>query len=173
MRLVTPGEAWKGSYLGYVAELDERGESPVPFPLSYDPSDFPALVARLEDEAAGRGLPSGFVSNSTYWLVDSGEQVVGVSNLRHRLTERLRREGGHIGYGVRPSARGRGVGKALLAKTLEEACKRDITRALITCDRSNFGSIGVILANGGVFSDEGYVPERDAVFRRYWIDLAI
>lgn len=63
-----------------------------------------AGFARLAGCERGEGIPPGFVPHSTCWLVDDRDEVVGVANLRHRLTERLRVEGGHIGYGVRPSA---------------------------------------------------------------------
>lgn len=33
--------------------------------------------------------------------------VIGTISLRHELNDYLRREGGHIGYGVRPTASGR------------------------------------------------------------------
>src|ERR1700676_764268 len=95
------------SYRDLIREFPEGGEPLIPFTLTFPNDDFPAFVARLAACARGEGLPPGFVPNSTYWLVCDGA-VVGVSNLRHALTDSLRREGGNIGYGVRPSARRRG-----------------------------------------------------------------
>ncbi|HMB08301.1 MAG TPA: GNAT family N-acetyltransferase, partial [Isosphaeraceae bacterium] len=73
----------------------------------------------------------------------------GVSNLRHALTDKLRREGGHVGYGVRPSRRGQGLATAMLALTLEKARALGIDRVLITCGKENVSSAKVIRKNGG------------------------
>ena len=83
----------------------DLGEALVPFPLAFENEDFSAFLGKLSACARGEGIPEGFVPHSTYWLVRDGSEVIGVSNLRHRLTKALRFEGGHIGYGVRPTAR--------------------------------------------------------------------
>ena len=156
------------SYRGMVREMLDRGESPIPFPLSFDNHDFPALVAKLEAQARGE-VPAGFVANSTFWLVDDAGEVVGVSNLRHALTDRLRIEGGHIGYGVRPSARRRGHATELLARTLAEARALGVAEALVTCSSTNSGSIGTILKCGGRFQSEEFIESRGEVVRRYLV----
>jgi predicted acetyltransferase len=109
LRLVNPSKDLEPSYRSLIEELESLGEKRVPFPLSFPHQNFAELIARLEDNSNGRGLPDGFVAHSTYWLVAESE-ILGVSNLRHSLTPTLRREGGNIGYGVRPRARGHGYG---------------------------------------------------------------
>lgn len=96
---------------------------------------------------------------------------MGVSNLRHSLTDRLRREGGHIGYGVRPSARGHGYATEMLRLTLDRARRRGLSTVLLTCARSNVASARTIVRNGGILASEEFLPERDEVVQRYWIDL--
>jgi predicted acetyltransferase len=87
------------------------------------------------------------------------------------LTPELEYEGGHIGYDIRPSARRRGFGTALLRLTLERAAALGICDVRLTCDADNIGSIRVIENNGGVL--EGEVPsrERATLIRQYWIPL--
>lgn len=83
-------------------------------------SDFELFIKKLEAYALGQQLPEGYVPMSTFWLsVD--DTLVGISKLRHHLTESLRIEGGHIGYGIRPSERKKGYGTKLLELTLLEA----------------------------------------------------
>jgi predicted acetyltransferase len=82
------------------------------------------------------------------------EGYIGRIALRHRLTEHLLREGGHIGYDVRPPARRRGHATAMLRAALPEAAARGIPSALITCEADNLASAKVILANGGVLENE-------------------
>lgn len=95
--------------------------------------------------------------------------MVAVSNLRHELTEGLRREGGHIGYGVRPSARHRGHATRILQETLARAAARGITEVLLTCDKANVGSARTIMNAGGLLVSEELLPGRDDATQRYII----
>jgi predicted acetyltransferase len=169
-RLVAPSVAFKDSYRALVAEFTASGEPLVPFPLSFPHDNFEAFLAGLAGCERGIGIPADFVPHSTYWLVE-GDEVVGVSNLRHRLTDRLRTEGGHIGYGIRPSARGRGLGREILRLTLAEAARRGIGRVLLTCARANAPSAAVIAANGGRLDSEEYIEARGEVVQRWWVEL--
>ncbi len=171
LRLEEPTASLAESYRGLVREFLEGGERLVPFPLSFPHDDFAAFLDRLTACARGEGLPPGFVAHSTYWLVRGGTEVVGVSNLRHQLTEALRREGGHIGYGVRPSARRSGIATELLRQTLVRAGAMGLSEVLITCDRANEPSIRTILRNGGVLASEEFLPERGESMQRYRITI--
>jgi predicted acetyltransferase len=170
LTLINPAIDYEQSYRDLLRELLERQEPLVPFPLQYPADDFPALIRRLDDASRGQAIPEGFVAHSTYWLVDSAKTVLGVSNLRHELTAKLKRYGGHIGYGIRPSVRGRGCGKLILKLTLSEARARAITNVLLTCGKHNLASARVILANGGIFESEEFVAEHNEMVQRYWIE---
>ena len=169
LRLETPRLDLLESYRGLVREFENAGEDLVPFPLTFSHADGPAFVRRLARAARGEGLPDGFVAHSTYWLVLDGETVVGVSNLRHELTPHLRHEGGHIGYGVRPSARGRGFGHEILRQTLQRAAGLGLGQVLIACDAKNERSIRVILRNGGELEADNVVAQDGEIMHRYWI----
>ncbi|HUP98583.1 MAG TPA: GNAT family N-acetyltransferase [Usitatibacter sp.] len=171
IRFERPHPALADSYRALVREFDDRDEMRVPFPLDWDCADFAAFIARLDAASRGEGLPQGFVPHSTFWLVDEAGEVVAVSNLRHRLTDGLRVEGGNIGYGVRPSARRRGHATELLRRTLAEAGALGLDRALLTCAKDNPGSIGTILRCGGRYDSEEFVESRGKVVQRYWIDI--
>ncbi len=106
--LVQPSAHLCDSYRALVAEFVAYGSPLVPFTLSFDHTDFDAFMSKLADCAKGVGVPEGFVAHSTFWLVRDWTEVVGVSNIRHSLTPSLLREGGSIGYGVRPTARNQG-----------------------------------------------------------------
>lgn len=169
--LATPDAALGASYRGLLAEVIAAEEALIPFPLAFPSDDIDALLVRLDACARGIDLPEGFVPHSTYWLVRDGAEVVGVANLRHALTPALRVEGGNIGYGIRPSARGRGYGVAILALALERARDLGLDRVLLTCAKTNVASARSIERNGGVLADEAYLPARGEVVLRYWIDL--
>ncbi len=170
LELVPPDMAYRDSYRGMVAEVAAAGESPVPFVLGLEHDDFAALLGQLQDCARGIGIPAGFVAHSTWWLVRNHAEVVGVSNIRHALTDGLRREGGNIGYGIRPSVRRQGLGIAILRKSLARAAERGMQRVLVTCAKANVGSARSIVRNGGVLESEEYLPARGEIVQRYWIE---
>lgn len=170
LRLEKPHAAFADSYRGLVKEFVDAGEELVPFPLSFPNDDFAAFVARLEACSRGEDIPPGFVAHSTFWLVDN-ETVVAVSNLRHSLTDALRREGGNIGYGVRLSARRKGFATEILRRTLERARDLGLSEALVTCSNTNEASSRTIVKNGGVLDSEEFLPERDEVVQRYRVAL--
>lgn len=142
--------------------------------LTLDPSllekDFQLYIKKLFDESVGKGLPEGHVPQTTYWLVD-GDDFIGRVSIRHSLTEKLLREGGHIGYDIRPSKRKQGFGKKILAFVLPKAKELGITRALVTCDETNIGSKKIIQANGGVLENSIAMDNELPKKLRYWIDL--
>ena len=170
LRLEEPQERFRYSYCGLVREFSEGGEALVPFPLSFPHDDFHAFLARMRAASRGEGISPGFVPHSTYWLVRGSSEVVGVSNVRHRLTEALRRAGGLIGYGVRPSARKRGYATELLRQSLLRAWSFGADEAWLTCAKTNEASVRTILRNGGYLVSEEFLPERNEVIQRYRID---
>lgn len=89
---------------------------------------------------------------------------------RHQLTEHLYQAGGHIGYGIRPSARLRGYAAKLLELSLIEAKKLGINDVLVVCDAGNVGSERTIIKNGGK-PDTDYIEEDGNVVKRYWIKI--
>lgn len=171
LTLVEPSIEYQNSYVRHVEECREHDTALVPFVLQIPCADFNAFIRELRGYSEGQNLNPGFVPNSTFWLLEDRAEVVGVSNIRHRLTDKLRVEGGHIGYGIRPSRRGRGYGNAILEKSLTEAKKLGIEKVLVTCGKDNTPSARTILRNGGVLESEQYVPERQTIVQRYWIEL--
>ncbi|MCH1883623.1 GNAT family N-acetyltransferase [Agrococcus sp. ARC_14] len=123
---------------------------------------------RLQNE---RGI-DGFVPATAWWIVDDAAPgtVLGSIHLRHELNEWLLAEGGHIGYGVRPSARGRGVATAALLLVLERARAMGIERVLLCCESDNPASRATIVAAGGVLEDVRESAEHGR-YERYWIAL--
>ena len=106
---------------------------------------------------------------ASYWWIVEGGTYLGAITLRHALNEKLLDGGGHIGYGVRPSARGRGLATWAVGHVLDRARERGMDRVLITCDDVNLASARTIERNGGVLEDV-----RDTWLgrtRRYWITL--
>ncbi|MFA6410863.1 MAG: GNAT family N-acetyltransferase [Candidatus Buchananbacteria bacterium] len=130
--------------------------------------DFFSFIKKLNDSAKGINLPKGYVAYSTHWLIDNGE-FVGKTSIRHRLTKKLRQEGGHIGYEIRPTKRRLGYGTKILKLVLPKAKKLGFGKVLLTCNDDNIGSIKIIEKNGGVFLDKILFNKK--LKRRYWLNL--
>jgi predicted acetyltransferase len=137
---------------------------------SIDVENFKDSVRQAKNHAKGIGLPDGWVPASTYWLICQG-RIVGTCNLRHELNDFLREFGGHIGYSVRPSERGKGFGTQMLRLLLEKARVLGIKRLLVTCDDNNIASAKVIESNGGKLANKVIKNDSKILLRRYWIDL--
>ncbi|MEU8465360.1 GNAT family N-acetyltransferase [Streptomyces sp. NPDC029003] len=107
--------------------------------------------------------------HASHWWIAEGDTYLGAIDLRHYLNGFLLDAAGHIGYGVRPSARGRGVATWALGAVLHEARILGMDRVLLTCDPDNEASVRTIERAGGVLEDV-----RDTLVgpkRRYWITL--
>lgn len=125
---------------------------------------FKSKLPELVDNARGINLPEGYVPQTIYWLYIDGKPVA-YGKLRHALNEQLLRHGGHIGYTVRPSERGKGYGKLLLKELLRAAKKKHLDKVLITCNVDNVRSRRVVESNGGMLEN---IIDRTC---RYWIHL--
>lgn len=170
IRLVAPSLELEPAYRECEAEFNAQGED---F-LGVAATDWPAYVERCAEEAEGITRDPARVPQTVLLLARAtpGQvRLVGVAKLRHMLTPALEDIGGHIGYSIRPSERGKGYGVRILALTLE--CARDLglTHVLLTCDSDNIHSARIIQRNGGVLTSEGYSPLRGARVSRYWIAL--
>ncbi len=160
-RLVDPTVRLRASFLAAVAEFRADPGHPVPwFVTDVDPAAltdaaaFDAYVSRVLAERTEAGARrDAAVPMTTLWWAD-GDELLGRIAIRHRLTPRLARVGGHIGYDVRPGARRRGHATAMLAAALPLAAALGITEALLTCDDTNTASRHVIESNGGRLTGE-------------------
>ena len=122
-------------------------------------------LASNQNHEMGINLPEGWVPDIQLVAFSRDGQAVGFLNLRLRLNNYLLNEGGHIGYSIRPSERGKGYAKESLRQGLQVAKEKNIHRALVTCSTENPASREVILANGGQFEDVRNGTER------YWIEV--
>lgn len=172
MQLTKPDIKYKSSFLEALEEYQKEEKSEKHDrnrhynELSKEDLDknFNAYVKKELAKEKGAYLPEGHVPETVLWLIDNGE-FVGKINIRHKLTEGLMKLGGHMGYDIRPSKRGKGYGKKMLELALQEAKKLGIENVLITCNFDNIPSKKVIEANGGLLEDQ------QGTKLRYWISL--
>lgn len=162
----TDEAAFKAAVREFAAETP-----PWQFAFEFEEDDaFPDYVRRLETWSRGENISERFVPNTFLVGVVDGV-IVGRLSLRHCLNEFLRREGGHIGYGVVPSHRRKGYATGMLRLALPHCARLGIKRALLTCDVDNHGSRTVIERCGGVFDRITDYPDMPVQKRHYWITV--
>lgn len=169
IKLVAPQSLYWDDYIAAcreheTAELFDRGQTP----LLYDAAWRGEQLFRFRQEHLGLDFSSAMVPQSTFWLVHN-DKYIGTGRIRHWLTPQLMLDGGHIGYSIRPSMRGRGFGTYLLKLLLPKARNRGIGTALIMCDYDNTASYRVIEKNGGWLHDviEIEIDGKPYTTRRY------
>lgn len=132
------------------AELAAEGWT---FALDRDrATDFAAWCDLMAAQADGRDLAPDRV-RASFLLAEVDGEVIGRVSVRHELNDFLRREGGHIGYGVRPAHRRRGYATAILRRSLTLLAAEGVAEALVTCDDDNLASAVVIERCGGQLRD--------------------
>ncbi len=134
--------------------------------------DFGAYVQSLWDEEAGINLPDGFVPCTHRWLVTAEGAVAGVTRLRHTIdTPFLAANGGHIGYDVAPSHRGKGLGHIALAVALAEARRIGLRTVLLYTAEDNAPSRATIARAGGVLESIAYSEFWKEPLCKYWVPV--
>ena len=136
-----------GSQINGTGGLDRYGD------------DYGGWLKKLETDYTRK--PGGEkVPARTFFLVREGDRrIVGMSNIRLALNERLRRFGGNIGYSIRPTERGKGYNKINLYLGLKVCAEHGIDRVLLDADLDNPASWRTMEALGGTrvreyFDDE-------------------
>lgn len=152
--------------------LDEwnlTGEKIVPYAIRrIDYHNFEYYCKNLENKESN----GDFVPNSTFFCLDEDRNIiVGAVNIRHYLKESLLLNGGHIGDGVRPSERRKGIATKMIALALDECKKIGIKRVLMVCNKENIASAKSIIKNGGILENE--IEVNGVIEQRYWIDLTL
>jgi len=167
-RLLDPSRDKREAFLRMAQDWLEHGNDRYHLALE----DFDAYLARLHRFSDAAQVPSGWVPGIELWLEDDAGEIAACVRLRFWLTPSLEAEGGHIGYDVRPSSRGRGFGTAALGLVLPEARRRGLERVRLTVDSDNLPSIKIIERNGGVLSGEAISGKTGKPIRQYWIDTS-
>ena len=168
LKLVKPSRKYKRQIIDCMEEWDrlESMKKVVPAALRGDYHDFDNY-SKTRDVLKDDGK---YVPSSTYFCLDEERDIiVGAVNIRHYLNENLLKTGGHIGDGVRPSERGKGIATEMISLALKKCKRLGIDRVLMTCDKDNIASARTIQKNGGVLENE--VDNEGETVQRYWIDL--
>ena len=169
MNLVFPAERYRDEWYDILDEIENAGETIVPYSLKMETDDYDAYLRIINDFSNGVNL-NGWVPADTFFLVDGeNPRILGAVSIRYALNNYLFNFGGHIGYGVRPSERRKGCAAEMLRLALEVCRSKNMEKVLICCYKDNIASARTMLKNGAVLENE--VREDDKTVQRYWIRL--
>jgi predicted acetyltransferase len=153
MGMVPLRGAHEAAYRGFLADFDAAGE---PFiPGWFCPRDWSAerCGQHVAGQERGENLPYSGVPCTTRFL-EIGGDLLGVANFRQQLRGDLYRYAGHIGYSVRPSARGRGHATTMLRWAMAYGRELGIEALFVTVDPANQASRRVVRKCGGLLVQE-------------------
>ena len=162
LRFEVPGPARKEDAAAYIREFHAFGSAiNGTGGLNRYLDDYEGWLEKLNADYA-REPDEEKVPARTYFLVREGDgRIVGMINIRLALNERLRRYGGHIGYSIRPTERGKGYNKINLYLGLKVCARYGIESVLLDADLDNPASWRTMEALGGVRVRK-YFDDREA-----------
>lgn len=155
-----PGMARKDDAIAYVNEFYQyQSEINGTGGLQRFLEDYGAWLEKLSADYV-RIPDEERVPARTYFLVRASDgRIVGMSNIRLALNEKLRRFGGHIGFSIRPTERGKGYNNVNLYLALKVCARYGVESVLMDADLDNPASWRTMEALGGTrireyFDDE-------------------
>lgn len=133
-------------------------------------STYAEWLVKIQKDIDIANTPKDRVPGLTYFYVrEEDDTIVGMINIRLALNDFLRKEGGHIGYSIRPTERSKGYATKMLSEALDFCRTIGMNNFIISCDKDNPASAGVIKNCGGVLDAEFYSDTFKEVIQRYCI----
>ena len=174
MRMVFPTIECKEQAIDFINELREYGSEINGAGSLYEmlqTATYEDWLKKVINDVDVANIRPGRVPALTYFYVrEEDNRVVGMSNIRLRLNDFLRTQGGHIGYCIRPTERRKGYATSMLGESLRVCRVMGIDKVIVTCDTVNIASAKTIQNNGGVLDAEFYSDVFKTDIQRYIID---
>ena len=176
LKLVKPSKKYLKSFMKVLDEYKKdknhfgRGDI-APWIKAIEENKVDEYLEKLSNFETGTNLPAGYVSGTTFWLMDDNEWI-GSFNIRHSLTPKLEQTGGHIAANISPKHRGEYSTFIGIKLCLKEAAKLGLKRVLMTCDVNNSASykgiLGLLKLYGGEQISDSIVEDKRS--HRVWIN---
>ncbi|UDI79059.1 GNAT family N-acetyltransferase [Staphylococcus taiwanensis] len=154
----------KDALMEYLQEWYNNDEPIVPSNTDLSRySSFEEMVDYLNKETTDKD----WVPTTTrFCFID--DQIVGAVDIRHHLNRRLVNIGGHVGYGVAQSFRGRGIASFMLQEAKVFLKEMGVDKVLMTTNPKNIASQKVIKHSGG-YEIESYIKKNGNLVSRFEI----
>lgn len=134
-------------------------------------NDYEGWIEKLEQDY-NRIPNEEKVPARTFFLVRiSDDKIIGMANIRTVLNKRLEEFGGNIGYGIRPSERGKGYNKINLYLALKICKEYGIKIAKLDADLDNPASWKTMEALGGIRTKQYFYEQYNCEVVDYEINV--
>lgn len=175
MKMMFPTTAYKRKAVEYINEFYSYG-SEINGSGSLDrylkESTYEKWLEKILRDIDIANIQEGKVPALTYFYIrESDDRIVGMVNIRLALNDFLEREGGHIGYSVRPTERKKHYATSMLKNALQVCRTIGIKDIIVTCDKSNIASARVIKNCNGELDAEFFSDTYGEMIQRYVIKL--
>lgn len=167
--LIKPTEVHESLVIDMIDEFKSNNENIIPSALSLNNLSYKEWLSRLKNLECKSTCPDGLVP-SNFYLLFNENKLIGAIDIRIELNDFFLKKGGNIGYGIRPTERGKGFAKIQLKLGLKEAQKFGLEKVLLTCNKDNLASSRTIERCNGVLENE-FIEEDGQITSRYWIEL--
>lgn len=161
MELRKPTLSDKEKLLDYVKEHYDNGEMSISASNGMPTMEYEEWLEKLKNDEDGKNIEWGI--SETYILVDNNK-VLGMLNIRYTLTNKKAEIYGHIGYGIRPSERKKGMATYMLKEALIKCKQSGITEVILGCYEDNIGSSKTITNNGGILYKRSKMRNKNAEY---------
>jgi predicted acetyltransferase len=128
------------------------------------------MLVRLRKNSAGIDIAPQWVPSTMFYGFVDGE-IVGRISVRHRLNEKLKVRGGHIGYAVAPRFRGKGYASEMFRQSLPLCKDLGIDQLMITCADDNEASCKLLDKFGCRLAKKVFDPDSSETIRKYYLKL--
>lgn len=175
MRLVLPDLIYKEKAIEFINEFyeynsDINGSGALDSYL--EKSTYEEWIKKVLADIDIANIPQPRVPALTYFYVrEEDDKIIGMINLRLALNDFLQKEGGHIGYCIRPAERQKHYATDMLSEALKIYTTLGIKEVIISCDKSNVASANVIKNCKGELETEFYSEAFKEVIQKYIIKL--
>lgn len=170
MKLIKPDKKYEKSWKKAVVEFKNDSKTIKLWEVLGSPDNLEEIIHKAKLHSRGKELPDGWVPYDIFWLVD-GEEIIGITSVRHELNDFLKKFGGHIGYEIVPSKRELGHGNRILRLSLEKLKSIGVNKVLVTSFDKNIASWKIIEKKGGKLENKIQGENEKDITRRYWVEF--
>ena len=168
-KLVRPDKTYEEQWQYAVKVLQDADGKIIPNNL--EATNFANFLEQTRNFEKGENLPDGYVPSELYFFVSKQNPsvILGVTDLRLRVTPDIERFFGQAGGSIIPEYRKNGWGKYIIKLTLDMLCQKGFESIILTCEEKNESSRRAIIANGGIFQGVSILGGKK--IERYQIKL--
>lgn len=183
IKLVKPKKKHKEIILEFIREHQANNEFEIHGGALVEKLDYDVWLKQIADNSNKKTVHKDWVVSSTFLVIRKKDnRLIGFVDIRHELNDFLRSFGGNIGFGVRPTERGKGYASIILMKALDYCREIGLQKVMLACYKDNIASKKTIERCSGILEKEFSLSElknfpfenrnlNDKIVQVYWIIL--